>query len=94
MQDEEIRTQQDIAQDVDAVMKKYDRESNTRVWEGVPKQAVRLLSAAFSLYCIWVTLFSTAMPEVSVNFNFRLLKLSGEARRRCTGRKSSAFGLV
>ena len=24
----------DIQADVDAVMKKYDRESNTRIWEG------------------------------------------------------------
>ena len=23
-------------EDVDAIMKKYDRESNTRVWEGTP----------------------------------------------------------
>ena len=25
------------AADVDEIMRKYDRESNTRVWEGVPK---------------------------------------------------------
>ena len=25
------------AADVEAVMKKYDRESNTRVWEGLPR---------------------------------------------------------
>ena len=25
------------AEDVEAIMKKYDRESNTRIWEGVPK---------------------------------------------------------
>ena len=24
------------AEDVDAIMKKYDRESNTRIWEGKP----------------------------------------------------------
>ncbi|MBQ9896520.1 MAG: TRAP transporter fused permease subunit, partial [Synergistaceae bacterium] len=64
-------------QDVDAVMKKYDRESNTRVWEGVPKQAVRLLAAAFSLYCIWVTLFSTAMPEVRLNIFLALILILG-----------------
>ncbi|MCI6320985.1 MAG: TRAP transporter permease [Clostridiales bacterium] len=44
-------------------MKKYDRESNTRVWEGVPKQVVRWIMVAFSLYSIYVTLFSTALPE-------------------------------
>ncbi|MDO4805273.1 MAG: TRAP transporter permease [Lachnospiraceae bacterium] len=48
-------------------MKKYDRESNTRVWEGVPGQVVRWLSVLFSLYSIYVTLFSTAMPEVRLN---------------------------
>lgn len=67
----------DTARDVEAVMKKYDRESNTRVWEGVPKQAVRLLSAAFSLYCIWVTLFSTAMPEVRLNIFLALILILG-----------------
>ena len=51
------------AADVEQVMKKYDRESNTRVWEGVPKQVVRWIMVAFSLYSIYVTLFSTALPE-------------------------------
>ena len=31
----------DMAADVDAVMKKYDRESNTRIWEGAPKSPCR-----------------------------------------------------
>ena len=35
--------------DVDAVMKKYDRESNIRVWTGKYKLAVRGLLVAFSL---------------------------------------------
>ena len=51
------------AADVEQVMKKYDRASNTRVWEGVPKQVVRWIMVAFSLYSIYVTLFSTALPE-------------------------------
>ncbi len=51
------------AEDVAEVMKKYDRESNTRVWEGAPRLAVRLLMVAFSLYSIYVTLFSNALPE-------------------------------
>ena len=55
------------AADVEAVMKKYDRESNTRVWEGIPAQIMRYLAAAFSLYCIYVTLFSTMMPEEKLN---------------------------
>ena len=53
----------DIQADVDAVMKKYDRESNTRIWEGAPKFALRVLMSAFSIYCILMTLFSKALPE-------------------------------
>ncbi len=52
------------AADVEAIMKKYDNESNTRLWEGVPKLIVRCVSIAFSLYSMYVTLFSTALPEV------------------------------
>lgn len=55
------------AADVEEVMKKYDRESNVRVWEGMPKTIVRMLSIIFSVYCIWVTLFSVAIPEVKLN---------------------------
>ena len=54
----------DVAADIDEVMRKYDRESATRIWEGVPKIVVRAIMAAFSLYCIGMTLFSTALPEV------------------------------
>lgn len=50
--------------DLDAVMKKFDRESNTRVWEGVPKIIVTSVLALFSLYCIYVTLFANLMDEV------------------------------
>ncbi len=65
------------AKDVEEVMKKYDRESNVRVWTGTPKQLVRLLSALFSLFCIWVTLFSTAMPEVRLNVFLALILIIG-----------------
>ena len=50
--------------DVEAVMKKYDRESNTRVWEGVPKVIVNSLLAVFSLFCIYVTFFATWLDLV------------------------------
>lgn len=50
--------------DVDAVMKKYDRESNTRVWQGVPKIIVNAILATFSLFCIYVTLFATWLDEI------------------------------
>ncbi len=53
-----------IMEDVNAVMKKYDRESNTRIWEGWPKRIMRYLVAAFSVYSIWITLFGKSMREV------------------------------
>lgn len=43
------------AMSVEDVMKKFDRESNTRVWEGVPKLIVTCILASFSLFCIYVT---------------------------------------
>ena len=49
--------------DLEAVMKKYDRESNTRVWEGAPKWVVTSILAAFSLFCLYVTLFATWLEE-------------------------------
>ena len=50
-------------QDVKDIMRKYDRESNTRIWEGTPAVIIRCIIVAFSLYCIWSTLFSTAALE-------------------------------
>ncbi len=50
--------------DLDEVMRKYDRESNTRIWTGWQKIVVKVIMALFALYCIGMTLFSTAMPEI------------------------------
>ena len=50
--------------DLDAVMKKYDRESNVRVWEGTPRLVVNLLLAMFSLFVICVTLFTSWLEEI------------------------------
>ena len=58
---------------VDRVMKKYDREYNTRLWTGQTAIFIKFLSALFSLYCIYVTLFSTAMPEVRLNIFLGLI---------------------
>ncbi len=49
--------------DLDAVMRKYDRESNTRIWTGAWRWIIGGVMALFSLYCIYMTLFSTALPE-------------------------------
>ena len=45
--------------DVDAIMKKYDRESNTRVYTGIPKLIVRYLFVAFALFVVGMNLFAT-----------------------------------
>lgn len=52
------------AADVEAVMKKYDRESNVRIWTGIPMWIVRIIMIAFSGYSIWVTLFGKGLREV------------------------------
>lgn len=44
--------------DVDEVMKKYDRESNTRRWTGIPEKVIKLLLAAFSLFIVYMNLFA------------------------------------
>ena len=48
-----------VQADVDEIMKKYDRESNVRIWEGVPKYVVSGLLIAFSLFLMWMNLVST-----------------------------------
>ena len=64
-------------EDVEEVMKKYDRESNTRIWEGPPKQIIRILMALFSLFNVYVTLFSTALPEVRLTMFLGMILIIG-----------------
>ena len=65
------------AADVEAVMKKYDRESNTRVWEGLPKLVIRWLMVAFSVYCIIDTVFLSTRQEVRLPVFVGLILLFG-----------------
>ena len=66
------------AADVDEVMKKYDRESNTRIWEGTPKLIVRILGIAFSCYCIFSTLKGwPTLPEQKLNIFLGLILILG-----------------
>jgi len=67
----------DETQNVDAIMKKYDRESNYRVWTGVPKIVVRCIMVAFSLWCIYVTLFATFLEEIRLSSFMALIILMG-----------------
>ena len=55
---------EEIHSSVDDVMKKFDRESNVRLWEGTPKLVVNALLVAFALFCIYVTLWGTFLEEV------------------------------
>ncbi len=57
-------TQNAEPMDLDAVMKKFDRESNVRIWEGKAKIAVTCVLALFSLFCIYVTLFASWLEEL------------------------------
>ena len=50
--------------DLESVMKKYDQESNVRVWEGKPRLVVDIILALFSLFCIYVTLFTSWLEEL------------------------------
>lgn len=55
----------DVDETIDAeeVMRKYDKESNTRIWEGIPAVIVTTLMVVFSVYCLFMTLFSTEQAE-------------------------------
>ena len=74
-------TEQDAAvgtaEDVEAVMRKYDRESNTRIWEGTPAVIVRTVMVAFSVYCICSTLFSVAALEKRLTAFLALVVIMG-----------------
>ena len=50
--------------DLESVMKKFDRESNVRIWEGKWKIAVTCVLALFSLFCLYVTLFASWLEEL------------------------------
>lgn len=63
--------------DVDAVMRKYDRESNTRIWEGAPGVAIKIILALFSLFCIYVTLFAKFMEQVRLTSFMGLIMAIG-----------------
>ena len=63
--------------DLNAVMKKYDRESNVRVWTGKPAFIVKALLISFSLFCVWVTLFSTFLEEIRLTSFMGLVVLLG-----------------
>ena len=54
----------EVPMDLDSVMKKYDQESNVRIWEGTPRIVVNVILATFSLFCLYVTLFASWLEEL------------------------------
>lgn len=54
----EVDTSTGTAADVEEIMKKYDRESNTRLYEGIPRNIIKYLLAAFSLLMVYMNLFA------------------------------------
>lgn len=65
------------AEDVEKLMRKYDRESNTRIWEGVPSVVVRVVMVGFSLFCLYSTLFSVAALEKRLTAFMGLVVIMG-----------------
>jgi len=55
---DETLTEEEMASRVDEIMKKFDRESNVRIWEGVPKWIITVILASFSVFCLYIALFS------------------------------------
>ena len=45
-------------EDVQAMMEKFDRESNTRHFAGIPQKIIRYCLVAFSLFCIYMNLIA------------------------------------
>ena len=58
--------------DLDAVMKKYDRESNTRIWEGKPKMFVTAILAIFSLFSNYIKIPTVAFGRIQCFGFFRI----------------------
>ena len=58
------KTMPEEPMDLETVMKKYDQESNVRLWEGKPRFAVNCVLALFSLFCLYVTLFASWLEEL------------------------------
>ncbi len=77
-QDPNLNTAQaDVAADVEAVMKKFDRESNVRIWTGVPKIVVSCVLVLFSLFCLYVTLFANFLEQVRLSSFLGLVIIMG-----------------
>lgn len=66
-----------IHEDIDAVMRKYDKQSNVRIWVGKYKVAIELVLAFFAIWCIYVTLFATFLEEIRLTCFMGMIVLMG-----------------
>ena len=72
-----VREYEVVQEDLEEVMRKYDRESNVRVWTGKPAIAVKCILIGFSLFCVWVTLFATFLEEIRLTSFMGMIILLG-----------------
>ena len=77
LEEKNMTQQEEIQANVDEVMRKYDRESNVRIWEGVPKILVNSVLIGFSLYCIISTLFFNMLDQVRLTTFMGLVIIMG-----------------
>ena len=75
--EQEIQNREQMQKDIDALMRKYDRESNTRIWKGRPGLVVKGIMILFSLWCIYVTLFATFLEEIRLTSFLGVIILMG-----------------
>ena len=59
------------------MMKKYDRESNVRIWQGIPQLVIRYIGVAFSIYCILETLFGKMLVHQKLSLFLGMILVFG-----------------
>ena len=65
------------AASTEEIMRKYDRESATRIWIDAWGIIVKIVLAVFSLYCIYSTLYSTADMPIRLSAFLGLIIIMG-----------------
>ena len=84
-------------EDVDAIMKKYDRESNTRVWEGTPRKILRVLTALFGIFLIvmnmWIKMDERARRPLFLGLVI-ILVFTTTPSRRALRRSTTCLGTI
>ena len=69
-------TPDEIQKNVQAVMEKYDREANVRIYRGVTRRIVRLLFIFFSLYSVFLLFYPGEIRMERASFTGLLVFLT------------------